>query len=94
MESVSDAEPESQVSELVRAHGVGVAHFALKVDDVDAAVEVLKSRGLAFDTSVIRGPGLIRAFSTRSPDTGISFQIIHREGEDEFLQSNVQQLFD
>src|ERR1700693_149780 len=52
-------EPSSQVSELVRHHGVGVAHIALEVDDVDATVEALKSRGLAFDTSVIRGPGLV-----------------------------------
>jgi methylmalonyl-CoA/ethylmalonyl-CoA epimerase len=87
-------EPESQVSELVRLHGVGVAHIALEVDDVDAAVEALRSRGLAFDTNVIRGPGLIQAFSTRSAETGLSFEIIHREGEQEFLESNVQQLFD
>ncbi|MDH2406052.1 VOC family protein [Bradyrhizobium sp. SSUT18] len=87
-------EPASQVSELVRRHGVGVAHIALEVDDVDAAVETLKSRGLGFDTNVIRGPGLTQAFSSRSIETGLSFEIIHRDGESGFLESNVQQLFD
>ncbi|MCK1353282.1 MULTISPECIES: VOC family protein [unclassified Bradyrhizobium] len=87
-------EPTSQVSELVRHHGVGVAHIALEVDDVDAAVEALKSRGLGFDTRVIRGPGLTQAFSSRSIETGLSFEIIHRGGETGFLESNVQQLFD
>jgi methylmalonyl-CoA/ethylmalonyl-CoA epimerase len=86
-------EPESQVSKLVRCHGVGVAHIALEVGDVDAVVEALKSRGLAFDTDVIRGPNLVQAFSTRSADTGLSFEIIHRDGEQEFLEANVQQLF-
>ncbi|MEI9425650.1 VOC family protein [Mesorhizobium sp. Cs1299R1N1] len=87
-------EPASQVSEFVRRHGVGVAHIALEVDDVDAAVETLKSRGLGFDTDVIRGPGLTQAFSSRSIETGLSFEIIHRDGESGFLEKNVQQLFD
>ncbi|MGX5851669.1 VOC family protein [Mesorhizobium sp. PL10] len=87
-------EPASQVSEFVRHHGIGVAHIALEVDDVDATVKTLKSRGLGFDTDVIRGPGLTQAFSSRSIETGLSFEIIHRDGETGFLESNVQQLFD
>jgi methylmalonyl-CoA/ethylmalonyl-CoA epimerase len=87
-------ESASQVSELVRMHGVGVAHIALEVDDVDLAVKSLKSRGMTFDTDVIRGHGLVQVFSARSVETGVSFEIIHREGEQEFVESNVQQLFD
>lgn len=75
----------------MRHHGVGVAHIAL---DVDAAVEALESRGLGVGTSVIRGPGLTQAFSSRSIETGLSFEIIHRDGGTGFLESNVQQLFD
>lgn len=91
---VQGTEPQSQVSQLIAQHGVGLAHIALEVDDVAATIDDLKSRGLAFDTDVIRGAGLTQAFSSRSPDTGVSFEIIHRDGEDGFLESNVQQLFD
>jgi len=87
-------EPESQVAQLVANFGPGVAHIALEVDDVDAAVDDLKARGLAFDTTVIRGPGLTQAFSTRCMNTGMSFEIIRRDGEEGFLDSNVQALFD
>ena len=87
-------EPESQVARLVRNFGPGVAHIALEVDDVDEAVDALKSRGMDFDTTVIRGPGLTQAFSSRCLNSGMSFEIIHREGEQGFLDSNVQSLFD
>jgi methylmalonyl-CoA/ethylmalonyl-CoA epimerase len=87
-------EPESQVSQLVEHFGIGVAHIALAVDNVDHAVDVLKQRGLAFDTSVIRGNGLTQAFSSRCKHTGLSFEIIRREGEEGFLDGNIQSLFD
>ncbi|MCA6104062.1 VOC family protein [Bradyrhizobium australafricanum] len=86
-------ESTSQVSELVRRNGVGVAHIALEVDNVDAAVQALKSRGLGFDATVVRCPGLAQAFSSRSIETGLSFEFIHRDGESGLLESNVQQLF-
>ncbi|MBN3772775.1 VOC family protein [Burkholderia sp. Se-20378] len=87
-------EPASQVSQLIEHFGVGVAHIALDVEDVDSTVETLKRRGLVFDTHVIRGAGLTQAFSTRCANTGLSFEVIHRDGEDGFLESNVQALFD
>jgi len=87
-------EPESQVAQLVRNFGPGVAHIALEVEDVDGTVQALKSRGMDFDTTVIRGPGLEQAFSSRCMNSGMSFEIIHREGEQGFLDSNVQSLFD
>ncbi|MFC5743209.1 VOC family protein [Dyella tabacisoli] len=87
-------EPESQVAQLVKHFGVGVAHIALEVDDVDDTVQSLKQRGLSFDTTVIRGPGLTQAFSSRCINTGLSFEVINRNGEEGFLESNVQQLFD
>jgi len=84
----------SQVSQLVEHYGVGVAHIAFEVDDVDATVACLKERGLGFDTNVIRGAGLTQSFSTRCGATGLSFEVIHREGEEQFLDSNIQQLFE
>jgi 4-hydroxyphenylpyruvate dioxygenase-like putative hemolysin len=87
-------EPESQVSQLVEHFGVGVAHIAMAVDDVDDAKHALQARGLSFDTDVIRGAGLTQAFSSRCLNTGMSFELIRRDGEAEFLEGNVQQLFD
>lgn len=87
-------EATSQVSQLVEHHGVGVAHIALSVDDVEATVTSLRRQGLEFDTKVINGPGLSQAFSSRCPHTGLSFEFIHRSGEGGFLEANVQQLFD
>ncbi len=87
-------EPESQVSRLVENFGVGLAHVALEVEDVHAATEALRGRGLAFDTGVIQGPGLTQAFSSRCTNTGMSFELISREGEEGFLDDNIQALFD
>lgn len=86
-------EPESQVSRLVEHFGVGLAHVALEVDDVGRTVETLTRNGLAFDTSVIRGPGLIQAFSSRCGNTGMSFEFISRSGEEGFVDANINDLF-
>lgn len=87
-------EPESQVSKLISHFGPGVAHIALEVDDVPETVASLKEQGLAFDTTVIRGPGLQQAFSSRCQNTGLSFEFIHRDAEEGFLDQNVAELFD
>ena len=86
-------EPESQVSQLVEHFGVGLAHVALEVDDVEHTVSSLQQKGLAFDTNVIRGPGLVQAFSSRCGNTGMSFEFISRHGEDGFVDSNIKDLF-
>jgi len=86
-------EPESQVSQLVENFGVGLAHVALEVDDVEHTVGVLTKKGLAFDTNVIRGPGLVQAFSSRCSNTGMSFEFISRSGESGFLDANINDLF-
>lgn len=86
-------EPESQVSRLIEHFGPGVAHIALGVSDAEAAASELGSRGLKFDTTVIRGSGLRQVFSSRDANTGLSFEFIERGGEDGFLESNVSELF-
>jgi methylmalonyl-CoA/ethylmalonyl-CoA epimerase len=91
---VQGTEPESQVSRLIENFGPGVAHIAMEVEDVAASVRELKARGLRFDTSVIEGPGLVQAFSSRCSNSGISFELIHRTSEHGFLSTNVQQLFE
>ncbi|MBD8897912.1 VOC family protein [Rhodanobacter sp. DHG33] len=87
-------EPQSQVAQLIENFGAGVAHIALEVDDVEKTVSALRGRGMQFDTKVIRGPGLTQSFTTRCGNTGLSFELIKREGEEGFLESNVQALFD
>jgi 4-hydroxyphenylpyruvate dioxygenase-like putative hemolysin len=86
-------EPESQVSMLIENFGPGVAHIALAVDDVEATSAELKKRGMAFDTNIIRGPGLIQLFSSRDMNSGMSFEFIQRNGEADFSEENVRELF-
>lgn len=86
-------EPESQVSMLIEKFGPGVAHIALAVDDVEAASAELEERGMRFDTSIIRGPGLTQLFSSRDMNSGMSFEFIQRNGEEEFSEQNVNELF-
>lgn len=86
-------EPESQVSRLVQNFGVGLAHVAIEVDNVDETVHVLQANGLEFDTNIIRGQGLTQAFSSRCPNTGLSFEFIARDGTEGFVDANIQELF-
>jgi 4-hydroxyphenylpyruvate dioxygenase-like putative hemolysin len=86
-------EPESQVSQLIENFGPGVAHIALAVNSADSAHAALAERGLKFDTSVIKGSGLRQVFSSRDANSGLSFEFIERDGEENFLEENVQELF-
>jgi 4-hydroxyphenylpyruvate dioxygenase-like putative hemolysin len=87
-------EPESQVSRLIENYGVGVAHIALAVDDADTAARELGQQGLKFDTTVIRGAGLKQVFSTRDPNSGLSFEFIERDASEHgFREENINELF-
>jgi 4-hydroxyphenylpyruvate dioxygenase-like putative hemolysin len=83
----------SQVSRLIEHFGPGVAHIALAVDDAEHAAGTLAARGMKFDTTVIRGPGLRQVFSSRDMNSGLSFEFIERTGESGFLEDNVNELF-
>lgn len=85
--------PESQVSKLIDSYGPGVAHIALNVDDTHGVMDELLEKGVQFDTSVISGPGLTQVFTSRDPNTGMSFEFIERNGEEGFLDENINQLF-
>jgi methylmalonyl-CoA/ethylmalonyl-CoA epimerase len=86
--------PQSQVCKLIEHYGPGVAHIALAVDDAAASMNLLAARGLAFDTTLIEGPGLRQVFSTRDPNSGLSFEFIERSADVGFLEENVQSLFE
>jgi len=87
-------DPDSQVSKLVRDYGPGVAHVALSVRNATDAVTSLSNAGMTFDTSVIGGPNLRQAFSSRDINSGMAFEIIERNGEEGFLEANINELFD
>lgn len=87
-------EPESQVSRLIDEYGPGVAHVALRVDDVRGLTEDLVARGMAFDTTVIGNDSLRQRFSSRNPNTGLVFEFIERHGEEHFRDQNVDDLFE
>ncbi|NHZ35810.1 VOC family protein [Massilia rubra] len=86
-------DPQSQVSRLIDNFGPGVAHIALAVDSAEAASQQMALQGLQFDTSVIHGAGLRQVFSTRDKNSGLSFEFIERNGEEGFLEENVNELF-
>lgn len=86
-------EPESQVSRLVENFGPGVAHIAFNVSNVEAVAKTLTEDGLKWDTTVIKGAGLGQIFSSRDPNSGLSFEFIERGGEEGFLEENVNELF-
>ena len=86
-------EPESQVSRLIEDFGPGIAHIALRVDDVVESRDTLAARGQVFDTNIIGRVPLRQVFSSRDPNTGLSFELIERRGEDGLLDENVHDLF-
>jgi methylmalonyl-CoA/ethylmalonyl-CoA epimerase len=86
-------EPQSQVSLLIEQFGPGVAHIALRVSDLDEVSQDLTDKGMGFDTSIIGGGGLRQLFSSRSDNTGMSFEFIERTGEAGFREENVNDLF-
>jgi methylmalonyl-CoA/ethylmalonyl-CoA epimerase len=85
--------PESQVSRLIENFGPGVAHIALRVNNVVESTNLLAERGQKFDTSIIGKGPLRQVFSSRDLNTGLSFEFIERRGEDGFLDENVNDLF-
>ena len=91
---VQGSSPQSQVCKLIDHYGPGVAHIALAVDDAEQSMNTLAERGLSFDTTLIKGQGLRQVFSTRDPNSGLSFEFIERTSEEGFLDDNVQSLFE
>lgn len=85
--------PESQISRLIENYGPGVAHIALAVDDIAGHVERLSDKGLNFDTDLISSPGLQQIFSARDPNSGLSFELIERHGDNGSWDDNAHELF-
>jgi methylmalonyl-CoA epimerase len=87
--------PESQVSRYVESYGPGVQHIAIGVQNLETLVGGLRESGVAFDTKVIRGSGLLQIFTQRDPDSGMMFELIEHTAEGgDFTDQSVQQLFE
>lgn len=83
----------SQVSQYIKKYGPGVQHLAIKVDNLESVVSVLRDKGVSFATNIITGPGLRQIFSKREPNSGMMFEFIERTDNDEFLEDNINDLF-
>lgn len=86
---------DSIITRWIGKHGPGLHHMAYLVEDIDAAADDLKARGLRFTTEEVvdTGGGLKQLFTHPQPGTGVITELIQRYQEDVFfVQGNVLQL--
>jgi methylmalonyl-CoA epimerase len=84
--------PESQVARFVAKYGPGVSHVAIEVHDAAAVYEDLRAKGVGFATELLRGGGIVQAFTRRDPRSGVMIELIQRVGGD-FSDDSVERLF-
>ncbi len=91
---VSDGSSNSIVQEWVDKHGPGIHHLAYEVDSVEETMEEWKLRGIQFTTDKpLSCPGLVQAFTTPNPATGIIYEVIERDKQG-FCNENVKDLME
>ncbi|MEO3993736.1 MAG: methylmalonyl-CoA epimerase [Desulfurococcaceae archaeon TW002] len=72
---------ESAISKFIEKRGEGIHHIALRVDDVDKSVEVLKSRGavLVYDKSKLVSGGSRKInFIHPKSTSGVLLELVER----------------
>ncbi len=74
LELVAPLSPESAIGRALESRGEGVHSIALAVDDLEASVEDLETRG----APIIRGDGLPLAFIHPKATPGAMLQIMER----------------
>jgi 4-hydroxyphenylpyruvate dioxygenase-like putative hemolysin len=87
----------SQITEFVRNHGEGVQHIALRVKDLQHAVQLLSERGLTFLTPILEDhddKGKLYQIFTQPIWGSMFFEFIQREGCETFGLGNVQTLYE
>lgn len=89
---VQGTTPESQVAKFIRNFGCGVQHMALRVRDLDAAIERLSRRSTVIDTPIIADDGIRQVFLRRHDESGVRVELIERKGG-EFTDRSVERLF-
>jgi len=91
---VQGTEPHSQVSRFIDEYGPGVQHVAIEVDSVEAVMDELQERGVAFETGLIEGPGMTQAFAKRDAVSGVMFEFIERTENPGFDEDSIRSLFE
>lgn len=76
LEIVSPLDADSAVMRFLERKGEGFYNLALEVEDLDAAVAELASRGVRVSEPVEPGPGLRSAFITMAATHGLSIQLL------------------
>ena len=94
---ISDGEPDSVVGKWVAArNGVGgIHHLAYQVDSVEAKMQEWREKGYAEFTTQdpLTCPGLTQAFTQPSALTGVIYEFIEREPQNQgFCKDNVKDL--
>jgi methylmalonyl-CoA/ethylmalonyl-CoA epimerase len=69
-------QPDSPVMRFIERKGEGVYAVALEVDDLDAAVEELASKGVRVSPPVEATPGVRSAFVAMAATHGLSVQLV------------------
>lgn len=85
------------VKEWVKKHGNNIHHIAYAVDDLEAAVEDAKNKGVHFlSEKQIENDDLIQIFTRPHEDTGVIHELIQRKRPDAkgFATENVKKLMD
>ena len=80
LELLAATSPDSQTAQYFKAKGPGIDHFALEVDDINEAVEYLKSKGVKMVDQVPRpgAGGSMIAFISPEDAGGISLELCEK----------------
>ena len=89
---IQGTSPESQVARFIEHFGPGVQHIAFCVQDMDVALERIRSSGGSAATPLLSTPGLRQVFLTRDEGSGVRIELIERRGG-EFSDESVERLF-
>lgn len=97
-----DKTMKSQINEFIEKYGQGVQHFALEVDDIDAACREWEGQGVKFSGPVKEGRDGFGPLKQRFtyplfPASGLFIELIQREHGGEtaktFVRSTVESLY-
>ncbi len=97
-----DKTMKSQINEFIEKYGQGVQHFALEVDDIDAACREWEAHGVKFSGPVKEGRDGFGPLKQRFtyplfPGGGLFIELTQREHGDEraktFVRSTVESLY-
>jgi methylmalonyl-CoA/ethylmalonyl-CoA epimerase len=92
----------SQINDFIDKHGQGVQHFAIEVDDIEAACREWEAHGVRFSGPVKEGRdgfGPLKQRFTQPifPESGLFIELIQREHGGEkaktFVRSTVESLY-